>query len=759
MTRGPEGGPEPRLADEAARTAIETDLETNSLVEAGAGSGKTRSLIRRMLALIRTGGAAPSQIAAVTFTRKAAGELRERFQVQLEQALAAATEVPGSGEAVRLREAFSSLDQLFIGTIHAFCARLLREWPLEVGLDPGFHELTEETSAKLSAAFWAAHLDRLAADSAPILAELSDVGLHPRQLESLFREVCVHPDVEFPADDIAGPDAAEIAVVRKQLVELMDRAEEIMPEREPEQGWDDVQKRVNDLRYSLRVIGWDSDVEFLRALSLIARRTKYRATQIRWSDQPAIKARAKELGEAFSAFVAEGAPPRLLLRQWRRHRYAVAIRMVTGAAKAWAVERQHTGRLDFQDLLVLTAKLLRSSPEARRQLGRRYRRVLVDEFQDTDPAQAEILMLLAAEPAGTDAAGPVEAGSPEPRLPHGGEASPEFWLNLQPREGALFVVGDPKQSIYRFRRADITVYNAVKDRFKAFGRVLSLETNFRSVPAVAELVNGVFGGEEGFPSGSTAYQAEFTPLIPHRPAQPDKPRGVFHYQIESAPRDAMVAEDAAKLATWVSRRCGREGDREPGDFLILTRYRRDLEPSARELEARGVPVALSGVSVGEEEELSELICLLECLADPGDPVKLAAVLVGPFFGLDFEQLLDHQVRGGRFSLTSLHHHPETEVTRALRRLNRWWEAGRRAPADGVLASIVDEIGLLPHAAAGPLGQIRTGALLYALDAVGSSALEGSTSMVGALWRPSASRLTPRNLRLPYSPVAPTRSGS
>ncbi len=723
---------EPLLPDQAARSGIVSDLDMNILVEAGAGSGKTRSLLLRMVALIRSGAATAPEIAAVTFTRKAAGELRERFQGALESELVGAP--PGPKETMRLNQALSSLDQLFIGTIHAFCARLLRERPLEAGLDPGFQELTEEASVELTKGFWAAHLERLATDADPVLGQLSAVGLHPRKLESLFQEVCEQPDVDFPAEDIPRPDVREISAVREELIGLMDRAEEIMPEVEPVKEWDQVQKKVSALRYSRGVIGWDTDVEFFKALSDVARRSEYKATQYKWSDDPAIKAQAKELAEAFSAFVAEGARSQRLLLQWRMHRYAVAIRMVVGVAQAWQAERLRTGRLDFQDLLMLTVSLLRSSVDARRQLGLRYRRVLVDEFQDTDPVQAEILMLLAAEPDGDDAAA-------------------EHWLSVEPRAGALFVVGDPKQSIYRFRRAEITVYNAVKDRFSDFGRVLGLEANFRSVPGVAALVNEVFEDEQRLPAVATAYQAAFQPLLPQRVKRDGRPDGVFHYLIEETTRNDLVEEDAARLASWVSRRCADDGDRKPGDFLILTKYRRDLEPYARELEARGLPVALSGVAVGQEEEISELMCLLECLADPTDSVKLASVLVGLFFGLDFDQLLDHRVKGGRFTLASLHGQPETDVTQALRRLNRWWEATRRMPADGVLARIVDEIGLLPHAASGPLGQIRACALLYVLDAVASSTLEGNTSIAGAL---EAVRLA-LDAKEPEAPLQPGRS--
>ena len=738
---------DPHLPDHSARVNIDTDLDTNILVEAGAGSGKTTSLLRRMVGLIRSGTATAPEIAAVTFTRKAAGELRERFQEELEGELGAGAS--GSEEVARLHQALSSLDQLFIGTIHAFCARLLRERPLEAGLDPGFQELTEEASVKFTKGFWTAYLERLAADGDPVLHHLSEVGLHPRQLERLFREVSEQPDVEFPAADVPRPAADEIAAVRERLIVLMGQAEEIMPASEPPKGWDDVQKKVNALRYSLGVIGWDADVPFFKALSEMARRKAYKVTQNKWSDDPTNKEQAKALGEAFSAFVAADSPSQRLLLQWRMHRYAVAMRMVTGAAGAWEAERLRTGRLNFQDLLMLTVSLLRSSPDARRQLGLRYRRVLVNEFQDTDPVQAEILMLLVAEPRTDAPAESSEAISSEPK----DEMASEHWLEVEPRPGALFVVGDPKQSIYRFRRADITVYNGVKDRFRSFGRVLSLEANFRSVPGIALLVNDVFERTETFPPVATAYQAAFAPLLPQRPSRDDKPNGVFHYWVEETTRGDLVSEDAERLATWVSRRCRPGGDRKPGDFLILTKYRKDLEPYARELEARGLPVALSGVAVGQEEEISELVCLLECLADPTDSVKLASVLVGLFFGLDFEQLLDHRMKGGQFTLTGLHNQPETEVTMALRRIHRWWEATRRAPADGVLGRIVDELGLLPHAASGPLGQIRSGALLYLLGAVASSTLEGSTSIAGAL---EAVRLA-LDAKEPEAPLQPGRS--
>ena len=698
------------LPDRAARDRIRSDLDTNILVEAGAGSGKTTSLLERMVELIRSGTASTQEIAAVTFTRKAAGELRERFQVDLEEALR--NEDAGTTERGRLEAALRDLEQLFLGTIHSFCARLLRERPLDAGLDPSFEELTEEATNRLAKDFWAAHLERLTVTSDPVLALLVAVGLHPRALEGLFLDVCQQPDVTFPAEDAARPDRAEVEAVRARLTELLDRAEEMMPGDEPDKGWDAVQKKVCALRYSLRVVGWDSEVEFFGALTEVCRRTSYRVTLVRWSEDAAKKARAKELGADFTAFVEPDGPAQKLFTRWRTHRYGIVMRMVEDAARAWARERTRTGRLSFQDLLVLAVQLLRSSSEARRELGERFRRVLVDEFQDTDPIQAELLMLLTSEPRG--------------------DRPPERWMELEPRTGALFLVGDPKQSIYRFRRADIGLYNQIKSRFRTFGAVVGLEANFRSVPEIGAFVNQVFEAADHFPAEETTYQAPFAPVLPQRRQGATSIEGVFFYFVEGGSRDAVVSDDAGKIAMWIAARCGSDGDRAPEDFLVLTRYLKDLDPYARALEAHGLPVSVSGTGVGDPEEALELVRLVECLADPGDVVKLASVLVGPLFGVSFEDLLEHAMSGGRFSFVSPYRQPGGIVTQALGRLNRWWEATRREPADGVLARIVDEIGLLPQAVSGPLGQLRSGILLYALGALGSAGSGGDTSVAGAL---------------------------
>ncbi|MGD2070301.1 MAG: UvrD-helicase domain-containing protein [Gemmatimonadota bacterium] len=707
------------LPDRGDRDRIVTDLDRNLLVEAGAGSGKTRALVERMIALVRDRGVEVDAVAAVTFTRKAASELRERFQSYLEKALGD-PDLPASARD-RVDRALRSVDRAFIGTIHSFCARLLRERPLEAGLDPAFSETFEDEEARLCRKFWDLHLERVAAAADPALAELARVGLAPRLLYDLYVTLQANPDVRFEPEGALPPDPAGVAAVRAELGRLLDRAAELIPHPCPHpKGPDRVQGRLKRALFLRRITDWRDERDFFDALGELAGK-KYDCTYVRWSGDPAVKEEVKRLETWCGELLAPGGRGAALMEQWWAHRYPVAIRFARDAARAYARHRQVAGRLNFNDLLMHTAALLRRSPRAREDLGRRYRYLLVDEFQDTDPVQAEVAFLLAS---------PAEQGT--------------RWEEVEPRSGQLFVVGDPKQSIYRFRRADMAVYDTVRRRFEAFGDVLRLTANFRSAPAIGALVNDTFPGDERFPDEPTPYQAAFAPLLPQPPEEPRAVEGVFHYACDppGSSKNDVARDDAARLAAWIARRSlGDHADRSPGDFLVLTWGRRRLPKYVRALEGWGLPVQVSGAGVTAEAELHELMVLLRALIDPGDPVATVAALSGVFFGLDAERLLSHRERGGRFDLR-MPLSPKAgdrggdggdpDVLAALTRLRGWWRRGRSEPADLVVGEIVESLGLVPWAASGDLGQLRAGALLYGLDAVRAAALDGDASLAGAL---------------------------
>ncbi len=707
--------------DEEQRRRVRTELHTSFLVEAGAGSGKTTLLVDRMVALVES-GVDVAGIAAVTFTRKAAAELRERFQEVLERRHRDARALPEEGKAARLRRAIDHIDRAFLGTIHAFCARLLRERPIEAGLDPEFQEAREAETRLLQDRFWTRFVERVVSDSDPVIERLARGGLRLDQLRGAFDQMVEHLDVAYPVEPVGAPGPEETREVRAVIEPLLDRALALLPDEEPKPKWDGTQTMVRALRYTRRFRGWDDPAALFDAASQMSARNEFVLRRWRGDEDE-----VRRLREDLAALGGEDGPIRPHLDRWLAHLYAMAIPLVRRAALEFAEERLRVGLLSFHDLLTLTVRLLREHPGVRRDLGRRYRYVLIDEFQDTDPIQAELFLLLASSPD--------DAPGDQP-----GRAD---WRTVVPRPGALFVVGDPKQSIYRFRRADIAVYNQVRARFAEFGAVLPLITNFRSRRSVADLVNEVFDQPGRFPREETDHQARFAPMVPH-PRPPDGREGVFQYFVPKARRRADVARlEADMLASWIRARIDA-GERAAGDFVVLTRKKAHLDLYARALEERDVSIEVSGARAGPEEELAELVLLLETLIDPGNRVNVLAVLTGLFFGLDHERLTRHALAGGGFDFTARPRDlgregdgapgdpPDPEVAEALATLHEWWRESRREPADIVIGRLVDRLGLMPFVASGELGTLKAGILAYALDSVRAEALRGNASLAGAV---------------------------
>jgi ATP-dependent helicase/nuclease subunit A len=707
-----------RLAptDEAARDRIRSDLESNLLIEAGAGSGKTTVLVDRMVALVRS-DVEVARIAAVTFTRKAAGELSQRFRGKLEREHRRAVE-SGDPAAGRLGRALAEIDRGFIGTIHAFCARLLRERPLAAGVDPDFREAGAEEEDRLRADFWTGYLEDLHAADDPVLIRLRKVGIDPQELgprsrrragnlpaaerpsPEAFRDVVADPDVDLPGEEVPLP---KFGVVRAELESLLDRAGDLLPSRPlGTKGWDDLQKILRRLRFLRENNDWGEAIDFFDALELVPD-GGCAATLIRWVEDKEGKDRVRDLKKDFKRFAC--GPAREVRDAWYAHRYAVVLEFLRPLREAFAAYRRSSGQLTFNDLLMLAADLLRRDPPARRELGRRYRRLLVDEFQDTDPLQAEVCLLLASPP---------EEGND--------------WRAVRPRPGALFVVGDPKQSIYRFRRADIELYGAVRARFREFGEVLELTRNFRSRPAIGAFVDAAF--RELLPATATPEQAAFAPLNTRDSREPGR---VLRYELRPpshGPRAVRLA-DAQAVASWIARRVESE-ERRPKDFLVLPYHKAALGAYARELEKRNIPATTTGAGLTVELELQELLILLEALADPGNAVWILAVLEGFFFGLDPGQLWEYRRERGFLSFERGEFDRASPVGRALATLQGWYDICRRLPIDTALTHIVQEIGLLPLAAGGEMAESRAGSLVHALDVIAAGAKRGATDLRSAI---------------------------
>jgi len=372
----------------------------------------------------------------------------------------------------------------------------------------------------------------------------------------------------------------------------------------------------------------------------------------------------------------------------------MSVTLLTNARKRAALERQRANTLNYDDLLQLTARVLRSNAHVHRALREKYRWLFVDEFQDTDPVQAEIIFLL----AGVETTG------------EGAD-----WRSVPLRPGALFVVGDPKQSIYRFRRADIDIYNVVRARLMEpnCGDVLPMTTNFRSVPALCDWANDVFCNK--FPSEPTAHSPRFAPLEANRMALKSVPSGVFTLTIPASveQKDVPLAE-AELIAHYI--RSEVDGERRSfGDFLILTRKRKNLGSYVAALEALHIPAEVSGAGAfGASPEVGQLAVLLRVLSDPQDSTSLVGLLRGPLFGISDQDLFAFRQAGGWFSIFSdIVCEPVSSALTSLRQMFRWT---RLLPAGAAIERILEHTGYLALAATTP-GGVEAGDLLHAIDRV------------------------------------------
>ena len=686
---------EPRaVADQAARDLIRTRLDINLLVEAGAGSGKTECLAQRMAEGVLQGCYEVEEMAAVTFTRKAAAELRGRFQLTLESALASEQDPV---KRQRAQQALRHLERLFAGTIHAFCAHLLRERPVEAGVAPGFTELDEVADLAQRREAWRDYLDRQRALGSPILQELAEAGVKPKDLDDAFDVVCNYAEVEFPTSDAPRPDPTQARVALERFWTALNA---LTPNPLDGDTTCKVQKRVRDFRRRFRVVSLD---EPRMVAELIAEWQGAPAIVQKWwaGDNAGGKAAKAKIETFFAEFHRDALP---FLDAWYQYVYRLAVTLLVAAREHAAAARRRAVTLNYGDLLQYAATLLRDNLEVRETLQRKYRWLFVDEFQDTDPIQAEVILLLAGAPS-----------------------TQRDWTRLPLRPGALFVVGDPKQSIYRFRRADIEIYQRVRQRIEATGgRVATLTSCFRSVPALCEWANTVF--DTLFPTEATPHQPGFAGLQAAR-EEKGPAFGVRTIEIPDTESgaDKVAAFDAGEIARFIRAEVAA-GRRTPGDFLILTRSKRALPIYTRALEALRLPVEVSGgAAFAKSTAVMGLSDLLRALTDPDDGPAVVGVLRGPFFGVSDPELFRHRQAGRSFLITAPNvadvPGPVGEALRALRAMYEWT---RKLPAPAAVERILEATGLLAVTSAGSPGGAEAGDLLHAVDRIRQITEEGGT---------------------------------
>ena len=657
--------------DANAARRIVRDLDTNLIVEAGAGTGKTYALVSRVVALVKS-GIRMENIVSITFTEMAAAELSERIRSRMndlldddyratsdDPLLLEGTErIPWSDKELRrIGDAIAELDRGSIQTIHSFAAQLLRQRPMAVGLPYGWAQWDELDASQDFVERWEAWLGWALGDGPAAEPELQrvlrhllsmGVGLgHWQAIAGAFSGDYhrLSGEGHLPSVDLAA-DCGDTLEALQGLAGLCNNQS------------DALYQQLEDAIATVRAVADASDDPVACAEALATgSKVDYSGnvgSRSHWNVPTAeVRADFRAAGGSFQQAVRSAALYPLLLSLHQHF------------AVGYADARKADGAATFNDLLVWARDLLRDDHEVRRYFQGRYTRILIDEFQDTDPLQAEIGFYLAAS---DDA--PV------------GE---QPWHTLPLAPGRLFIVGDAKQSIYRFRGADLGVVQQVKRGGQM--SELTLSENRRSQEPILGWVNAVFGDVMG--KDTSGRQAEYISLQPNAGVQQDGlDAGVRVFGEPSDGRaDDIRRLEASQIARLIAAyttegsdqlsvfdkvdRCVRPA--RLGDVCILLRSRTGLGILERALEDTGIPYRIEGGSLlFDTQEVQDLLNCLRAIDNPADAVAVVAALRSPAFACSDIDLLNWRETGETWNYLDMSAEPEASpVADAMAKLRRY----------------------------------------------------------------------------------------
>ena len=738
------------------------DSQRNIAVTASAGAGKTATLVERYIELLRQHPEiGVRQVLAITFTQKAAAEMRERIDRRLSDALNDSTtrlslpkselvEVLPKSELVevqdlpaperqRLRQIRDDLPAARISTIHAFCAALLREYPIEADVDPAFAVLEGVDAAQLRQQAVRQTLASLARvrDADPdkealrrTLAEwprryLEQVLEHLLEKKHHARSWCRHYAEQSPDQILSdwremqqttSAPACSALLDDTQFTAMLAELAALEPLTDAK---DSAVKRLDPLRDAMRRLSQTPPLD--EALAILPRLAEGLLTngkplsvsrfgsKSNW-DEVAL-ARVRELVPALGRYLAPHADLLSLELSAADERAAAVLpalsRVFLRADVRYENSKGNGSMLDMDDLLEKSHQLLAADADIRHRLAQHYRFALIDEFQDTDPLQWEIIRSL---------------------------ASPDGQMSGD----KLFIVGDPKQSIYSFRAADVTVFarvraaiaeaNAAHQRdsqpFCDDGETLDaspderlgalvMGENFRTLAQPVAFVNALFPKfMQTVPD--EPFQVGYDPLIGCRPA--DVSEGSVELLLLPPDVNRDATEIAQSEAELVARRLShllagndlqvadQDGLRPPvpGDIALLLRRRRNLSAYEDALRAYGIPFQVAGgQGFYQRQEIYDLANILRVLCNPGDSIALMGAFRSPYFGLSDNALYALTAPDGSRLAKNLadadqrqHLAPADQeaATDAVARLQCWRELRDRVPLVELLHTILEDTG-------------------------------------------------------------------
>jgi ATP-dependent helicase/nuclease subunit A len=686
-------------------------------VTAGAGAGKTRTLVARYLALL-AGGLPLRGIVAITFTRKAAREMRNRLRETIRRYLEQ-PDLPPTER--RLWEGhLTALDAARVGTIHSLCADLLRAHPAEAGLDPRFAVLDEGQTGLLrqqavaDSLAWAANQPALTG----LFEQVGEQPLAEVVTALLTQRLAAGPLwADYPPDAALAHWQATLAAKQAQArAELLAHPEwQAAAAIAQTNAAADASDKLELLRQQALAALADAGSGFtglgeLKSIGIVGSQKKWaggaeqvaevrqalKTLKILWGEKAAmLTAGLNELDGRVAALLPG-------LQQ-----------LFIDADEQYRRAKQAHHSLDFDDLEELALALLRDHPLVRQRWQAELQALLVDEFQDTNARQRDLLA----------------------------------WLNDD--QGKLFIVGDAKQSIYRFRGADVTVFRQERQRIEAGGgQALPMQTSYRAHRELIALMNGLFEPVLGTQADPARPWLE--PFAPLRHFRESAGRGLtapyleLHLAVGSKSEGALEKAATALVNRLVELVEAPGSGLGYGDIAILCRGSKSFGVYEDALEAAGVPfLTVAGRGFYDRPEIRDVLNALSAIADPTDDLALAGLLRSPALALSDEALYRLRRRdensGERPRLWAALQAPPADLSpldvgqtrRAVDIISRLHQQVGRVPAADLLKQFLDESGY--PAALRYAGQQRGGRNLHKLlDDANTIGLVSLTELVAYL---------------------------
>lgn len=668
------------MTDSEARKLIISEIDTNIFVEAGAGSGKTTMLVERMVAMVEK-GLPVEKICTITFTKAAANEFYERFQKRLIERSKVSAEFNGSDHellpkpteetAERCRKALENIDLCFMGTIDSFCNMILSEHPTEANVPSDAKLIDEKQENEVYTQFYvdvcagkygkelrekARHFSVLFWNPEDKFVILTKELMDRRNVSFIYKKQSDENPYTFLEQD------------RETMIKVLDRFNQDLSKLHLEVKDDEDVEEVYLAQSATLHKSWYYNYTGVeRALNKIAS-LSYDGTPDELGFTTERFVREKDGSTVLN--IADEDSKDALIPKLREYKYYKTLSFLLDCVPHLEEKMRQEGNLTFFDYLYYLRNMLQNDADNNggkliEYIYNRHSYFMIDEFQDTNPMQAEVFFHMAAEnPEGSD------------------------WKKCRPRPGSLFIVGDPKQSIYRFRSADVSSYIQIRELFRnGVGKVVSLVNNFRSRNIIKNYFNSVF---ESLMPEDTADQSAYQDIENVGSKEnAEEFEGIYIYDtysktlLDAHPEMNDYDQQIRIVKTLVNNPKYQIAERDRSskdfgklrrisyrDFMIIYAGKKPIAGCIARFNEEAIPIRVEGKVLFEECEALKAICnIYKAVTARQDVISLVAALYGPVFGFNENDLTAYKTHGGDIRLELNKEYSDSGIEEALGRLS------------------------------------------------------------------------------------------